>query len=107
MSKEFKRQDSTRYLKLGKRKSKIVWRRPKGRDSKMRLKRRNYPKQVSIGYKNPKKESPLLVKNLKDLGKTDKKTIIIAKVGAKKKLEIIKKANDLGLQILNLKEDKK
>lgn len=49
--KKFKRRTWSRYSKLGrKRKKKQVWRKPTGRDNKMREKRKSYPKVVSTGY---------------------------------------------------------
>ena len=111
MSKQFKRRDTGRYSKLGKNRKKLQrWRKPKGRDNKMRLKRKSYPAVVSVGYKKSKKESgkingktPALIHNLKELEALSKNSIaIIAKVGAKKKLELIKKAQDLGIKIKNL-----
>ena len=115
MSKKFVRTDSVRYSKLGKKRKKLrVWRKAKGRDNKIRLKRFGYPKSPTVGHKSSKKESgkisglkPVLVHNVKDLSLLDKNSVvIIAKVGAKKKLDIIKKAQDLGLKMLNLQEDK-
>ena len=110
MSKEFKRQDHMRYLKLGKRKSNVPWRKPKGRDSKMRLKRQGYPSSPSVGNKSSKKESgriggliPVLVHNLNELSSLDKKSVaILAKVGARKKLELIKKAEEMSIKLLNV-----
>ena len=41
MKKKFLRRDSVRFSKIGKNRKKIQkWRKPKGRDSKMRLKRK-------------------------------------------------------------------
>ena len=115
MSKEFKRQDYMRHLKLGKKKSKVTWRQPKGRHSKMRQGMRGYPKTVSIGYKNKKSESgkissltPVLVHNLKEAENFPKNSIaIIARIGAKKKFEIIKILNENKIKILNVRETKK
>lgn len=113
MKKKFVRQESVRYSKLGKRRKKLQkWKRPKGRDSKMRLKRKSRPATVSVGYKNAKKESgkikglsPVLVHNLKELDKAGKNSIIIiAKIGAKKKMELIKSAEEKKIKILNVKE---
>jgi len=111
--KKFIRTDSNRYSKLGRNRKKLQkWRRPKGRDNKIREKRFGYPKLVSVGYKSPVEKSgkiqdryPLLIYNINDLdrvGKTDNTIIIIGKVGAKKKLEIIKKAVDMNLKIFNV-----
>jgi len=110
MSKEFKRRDSVRYGKLGKSSRKVKWRKPKGRDNKMRLSMKSYPKSVSIGFKSPKNKSgkingltTKLVYNLNDLKKLDKNiAIIIAKVGIKKKLEIIKEAEKNKIKIINI-----
>ena len=49
---KFLRRTSNRYGKLGKnRRKKQVWKKPRGRDNKMREKRRGYPQVVSIGHK--------------------------------------------------------
>lgn len=106
MSKEFKRQESGRHSRLGMKRKKLQkWRKPKGRDSKMRLNIKNHPKTVSIGYKSPKNKdpTPTLVQNVKQLNNLDKSsTIILAKVGAKKKLELIRAAEEKKIKILNL-----
>ena len=110
MSKEFIRQDYMRHSKIGKNRKKLQkWRRPKGRDSKMRLGMKGYPKQVRVGYKSSKKESGKinglsvqLVHNLKELISAEKnKIIILARIGAKKKIELMKTANEKGIKILN------
>lgn len=107
----FLRRTSVRLSKLGKRrKKKQVWRRPTGRDNKMREQRRGKPPIVSIGYSTNKKtkgkikeKTPVFVKNTKELEKIGKQNIIIlGNVGKKKKIEIVKKANELGLEIANL-----
>ena len=100
-----------RHLKLGKKKKKVAWRRAKGRDSKIRLKRFGYPAFPSVGYKTPKSESgkiegltPILIHNLKELASLDKNSAVtIAKVGAKKRLELLKKADEMKIKILNSK----
>ena len=115
MSKRFQRQDSVRILRLGKkRKKKRVWRKPKGKDSKMRIRRRAYPDSPLIGYKSSRKSSgkilglkPVLVHNVKELDKLDRKSIaILARIGAKKKIEVIKRAQEKGIKILNVRETK-
>jgi|SRR3989344_4566639 len=117
MRKRFVRQDSKRYSKIGKNRKKLQkWRKPKGRDSKMRLRRKSYPRTVSTGYKNKKSESgkingkmPILVYNSLDLQKAGKNNSIIlsSRVGAKKKIQIIKTAREKNLTILNISGDKK
>ncbi len=112
MSKDFKRTDYNRHLKLGKRRKKLqVWRRAKGRHSKIRKKRRSYPRMPTVGYKTSRSEHgkvngfyPMLISNMQDLNKIGKNSaaIISSKIGAKKKIEIIKKAEDMKIRILNL-----
>ena len=46
----FTRLESWRYKRL-----KGVWRKPKGIDNHMRLKRKGWPKSVTVGYRSPKK----------------------------------------------------
>ena len=113
MRKKFIRQDYERYSKLGKNRKKLQkWRRPKGRDSKMRLQRKSYPASPTVGYKTSRKESgkingfrPVLVHNIKELNSINKNEIaILARVGTKKKLEIIKYAQEKNIKILNIGE---
>lgn len=102
---KFLKRDSKRYSKLGKkRKSKQSWRKPRGRDNKMREKRRGYPAVVSIGYKKPENKIKVsLVNNLKEIQEIKKgEEIIIGKVGKKKKIELIEFALKKGLVIKNL-----
>jgi len=100
----FLRRIHNRYSKLGKRrKKKQVWRRPTGRDNKMRERRRGYPARVNIGYKKPEKEKAIVIVNPKELEKIDKKSIIIVgNIGKKKKIEIVKKAKEMKIEISNL-----
>ena len=112
MSKKFIRTDSNRYLKLGKKRRKLqVWRRAKGRHSKIRKKRRGYPVMPTVGYKASRSQYgkvsglyPILINNTQDLSKIGKNSaaIISSKVGAKKKPDIIKKAEEMKIKILNL-----
>jgi len=80
---KFLRRTFNRYSKLGKRrKKKQVWRRPTGRDNKMREKRKGYPPIVSIGYKKNKRleKKMIVVRNIKDLDTIKKnETVIIGK----------------------------
>lgn len=105
---EFKRQErSWRYKRV-----KESWRRPKGLDSKMRLKRKGWPPSVSVGYKSPRVIrgvhpsgfEEVLVHNLKEAENLDpnKQVIRIAHtVGAKKRALILKRAKKLGVTVLN------
>ena len=52
---KFLRRISNRLSKLGRRrKSKQVWRRPKGRDNPIREKKKGYPPMVNTGYRTEK-----------------------------------------------------
>jgi len=108
---KFLRQETVRYLRLGKKKKSLrKWRLPRGKQSKIRLHRFSYPPMPTVGYKSPRKEAgkihgliPKLVHNLRELESLSKDNIaILAKVGAKKKLELIKKADELKIKILNV-----
>jgi large subunit ribosomal protein L32e len=103
---KFLKRTWNRYSKLGKRrKKKQVWRRPKGRDNKMREKRKGYPIVVNVGYKKKKSERKLVrvIRNIRDLEKTEKnEMIIIGNIGKKKKIEIAKKAIKMKIPIQNI-----
>jgi len=108
---KFLRRTWTRYSKLGKkRKKKQVWRKPTGRDNKMREKRRGYPLVVSMGYQTEKKvkgklqgRNPLIIMNLQDLKNLKKEEIgIVGKIGKKKKIEITKKAREMKIKLHNI-----
>ena len=110
--KKFLRRVLNRHLKLGKnRKKKHKWRRPTGRDNKMREKRKGYPKVVSVGYKKEKTRSvegkkPRIISNLKELEKIKNEKIIIGKIGKRKKIEVAKKAKEMKIKIHNLNTEK-
>src|SRR3989344_5543124 len=101
MAPTFIRQDYMRHIKIGSGRKKLLkWRRPKGRHSKMRKQRKGYPAIPTVGYKAPKKEygkiknlTPLMINNLSDLSKANSSNILIIsrKIGAKKKIDVIKK----------------
>lgn len=103
----FIRQESWRYVCV-----KENWRRPRGIDSKMRLKKKGKPPLASIGYRNPQMVRGLhptgfkevIVYNIKDLEKIDpeREAIRIAgSVGKRKRINIIEKADELGIVVLN------
>lgn len=112
---KFLRHTSHKYSKLGvRRKKKQVWRRPTGRDNKMREQRKGKPAIVSVGYCRDKKEKgkienkiPVTINNISQLSKVKKENIaLMGKVGKKKKLEIAKKAKEMGIKIYKLNVDK-
>ncbi|MCX8176590.1 MAG: 50S ribosomal protein L32e [Candidatus Bathyarchaeota archaeon] len=103
----FVRQESWRYKRL-----ETGWRRPKGLDSKMRLKRKGYNPLPSIGHRTPKAFRGIhpsgyievLVHNPAELENLDPKihAIRVAHVvGRRKRLEIEKVATEKGITILN------
>lgn len=104
--KKFVRHVSFRHSKLGKgRKKKQVWRRPTGRDNKMREQRVGKPAVVKIGYKNAKKERENFktVRSLQDLEGLQKgEKVVVGNIGTRKKAEIVKKLEDMKIEIQNL-----
>lgn len=111
--KRFVRRSTLKYSRMGKGRPKLQrWRRAVGRHSKIRKNRFGYTKSPRIGFKSAKKESgringkmPMLIRNMNDISKLDKGNILIIarSVGAKKKIELIKKANEMNLEILNIR----
>ena len=113
--KKFLRRNSDRHSKLGrKRRKKQTWRKPKGRHNKMRDKKRGYPAVVTVGYRGSNNEreklegmKPVLVMNVKDLGKIKSNEVgIMGSVGMKKKIEIVKKAHESKIKLHNVNTEK-
>ncbi len=103
----FRRQEWFRFKRLGEK-----WRRPRGRDSKMRLGLSGKPATVSIGYGSPRAErgihpsglSEVLVENLRDLEGIDPDRQVVrisSKVGDKKREQILAKAREKNIRVLN------
>jgi large subunit ribosomal protein L32e len=104
---KFVRQESWRYDRLAE-----SWRRPKGKDNKMRRQLSGAPRLVKIGYRGPKKARGLhpsgytdnLVFNVKDLGRLDPAADaarIGHAVGQRKRLLILAEAHNKGIKVLN------
>ncbi|MHA1712036.1 MAG: 50S ribosomal protein L32e [Candidatus Freyarchaeota archaeon] len=104
---KFRRQESWRYKRV-----KESWRRPRGLDSKMRMKVKGWPKTVEVGYRGPKLArgihpsgyEEVLIRTVDEVDKVDPETqaIRIAHgVGARKRAEIVAKAEKLAIHILN------
>jgi large subunit ribosomal protein L32e len=111
MSRKFLRVETCRTLRLGKLRRKLQkWRRPRGKSNKIRLGRFGYPLSPKVGFKTPKAQAgrvqglfPILVHNVTELQRlTKNQAAILARVGARNKLEMIKKADELKIKILNL-----
>ena len=89
----------------------LKWRKPKGIHSKLRQHKREAGKIVRSGYGSPRSVKGLhpsgfkevLVFNVKDLGKIrqGEAARIAANVGKKKRLEMMKKAEELKIKVLN------
>ena len=116
MSKGFFRRTWNRYSKLGKgRKKKRIWRRPTGRDNKIRERRKGYPARVSVGYGGSrmmkgkiKDKIPVLINSVKEMEKLEENQIIILrKVGKKKRMQLVKIAEEKNFPVYNLKKKSK
>ncbi len=103
----FVRQESWRYVRL-----KPNWRRPRGKDSKMRLQIRGWPPLVKVGYRTPRAYRNLhpsgfkevLVYRPEDLQGLDPEihaVRIAGSVGMRKRLLIVEEAEKLGIKVLN------
>ena len=104
---KFVRQESWRYVRLAEN-----WRKPKGIDNKMRKQVSGVPPLVKVGYRGPKAARGLhpsgyrdrLIHNIRDLEKLDPKidaARIGHSVGRRKRIDIVSKANTLGIKVLN------
>ncbi|MEK6842431.1 MAG: eL32 family ribosomal protein [Nanoarchaeota archaeon] len=111
----FLRRTWYRFSRLGKgRRKKQKWRNPTGRHNKIRKRRKGYSARVSIGYSKDKttkgridKKIPRIIHNLKELEKIGKNEIaIMGKIGGKKRIEIIKKAKEMKIQIKDMNIEK-
>ena len=104
---KFVRQESWRYDRLSEN-----WRRPRGKDNKMRKKLSGVPSLVDVGYRGPKKARNLhpsgytdnIVFNVKDVIKLDAKkdaARLAHTIGGRKRKAILEKATSMGIKILN------
>jgi len=104
---KFVRQESWRYIRLAEN-----WRKPKGVDNKMRKQVSGVPPLVKVGYRGPKSARGLhpsgyrdrLIHNIRDLEKLDPKidaARIGHTVGRRKRIDIVSRANALGIKVLN------
>jgi len=85
-------------------KLKNKWRKPKGLHNKLRLRKGGKGKVVKIGYGKKKKGIEIaIINNIKELINAKKDIIISSSVGLKKKVEILEKAKELKLNVLNVK----
>lgn len=102
----FIRQESWRFKRV-----KSSWRKPKGIDSKMRVKKKGWPKSVDVGYRSLKRVRGLhpsgfeevIVHNIKDLDgiKPSQAVRISRTVGERKRADIVGRAEELKIFVLN------
>ncbi|HLD97927.1 MAG TPA: eL32 family ribosomal protein [Candidatus Nanoarchaeia archaeon] len=111
----FLRRNTTQYSRLGRKRKKLQkWRRPTGRDNKMRLKVKGKGPVVSIGYKKDLRERGKskgmeikTIKNISDIKNADKKfKYSLGKIGGKKKIEIAKISKEKGIDFVNFNYNK-
>lgn len=98
----------------GKKRLKIKWRRPTGLHSKLRGRLSGRPKRIAIGYRSPRKVRGLhksglqkyVISSIKDLEGLDAKKIglvISSSLGDRKRIIMLKRASELGFNVLNIK----
>jgi large subunit ribosomal protein L32e len=101
-----------RWLSQTYKRLKSSWRKSRGLHSKIRIRKKSKIKVPSVGYRAPKELRYLhpsgfkevLVSNIKELQKInpEKEAVRIAgKVGEKKRREILKKAEEMKIKVLN------
>ncbi len=109
---KFLRTDYWRHSRLGKKRKKLQkWRKARGMHNKIRDKRRGYSAKPSVGYRTKsgskgkvKNLNPVLVHNIKQLNSIKKgEGAVIAKIGARKKIELLRKAEEMKIHILNIR----
>jgi large subunit ribosomal protein L32e len=108
---DFKQQNFGKKKKIADR-----WKRPRGIQSKMRHRFKGYPIMVSKGWRSPAEvrgldrlgNETVIVYNVQEVAKVEKhKAIVISgNVGNKKRMEIILKAEELKIPVVNIKVDK-
>lgn len=105
---EFLAQDAHKKSRIANR-----WRRPRGIHSKMRLSKKSKRVCVSTGYGSPCEARgldknglvPILVANAEQVSKIDKKkqSALFAKTGKRTRMEMLRKAKEIGISIMNVK----
>ena len=108
---EFIRQDNPKRMKLNDK-----WRKPKGIHSKIRHKFKGRRKMPSPGYKSPaivkelhfsglKMVNISSIKDIENIKKEIEGIVVAGSVGQKKRFEILKKAKEMDIKVLNLNID--
>jgi len=108
---KFTRKDITKKKRI----ANTGWRKPKGITNKKRLNKKGHSPNVRTGYGTPNKEKNKInglqiikINNLKELSSINPKiqAITIGKTGKQKKLQIIKKAEEQKITIINFQTEK-
>jgi large subunit ribosomal protein L32e len=110
---KFVRQESWRYGRLAE-----TWRKPKGKDNKMRRQLSGAPRLVKIGYRGPRKARGLhpsgytdnIVFNVNDLASLDSSkdaARMAHSIGQRKRLLILAEARTKGIKVLNPGKEQK
>lgn len=98
---EFLRQNYHTHKKL-----KPKWRRPKGKQSKLRVNKGGSGVRPRIGFKGT--GGPLVVvSSMHDLEQASGSVLLSGQMGSKKAAEIAKRAGELGIKILNKRKLKR
>jgi large subunit ribosomal protein L32e len=106
----FLRDEGFRYKRIPKN-----WRRPSGITSKLRINLKYRPSKVRVGFRAPKLVRGLhasgfeevMIHTVKELEAVDAKKQAVrigGTVGTKKRLAIMKRANELDIRVLNMRE---
>lgn len=106
----FLRDEGFRYKRIPKN-----WRRPTGYTSKLRINLKYRPSKVRVGFRGPKMVRGLhpsgfeevMIHTVKELETIDPKKQAVrigGTVGTKKRLEIAKRAGELDIRVLNMRE---
>ncbi len=106
---KFLRNDWHKKIRLGKGvKKNQKWKGAKGRHNKLRLNRKGHQQRPKVGWGSAAAIKDLIfgvktvrVENVKDLEGLKNVGIIIGKVGVRKRNEIVKKAGEMKLNVLN------
>jgi ribosomal protein L32E len=107
---KFLRKDWHKHIKLGKTVKKVrKWRAAKGRQNKIRLGVKGHQARPKVGWCADSKTKGFVkgmeavrIENMKELEAVNKgQGVIIGSVGKKKKMELIAKANEMKITILN------
>jgi large subunit ribosomal protein L32e len=106
---DFIRQDAHKKARVSSK-----WRRSKGVNSKMRLRKKGYRRSITVGWKSPQVvrgltqegKKPVIVHTVEELTSVDDGCIAVigSSVGTKKRLEIAKIAQEKNIIILNMKD---